>query len=137
MATRGVGGPLTRIAIGLRELVPLLGERVADQPVDDRDERGPARRVGDELRVPARRGRLDRAPAGAGGLPEAAIDRVRERVVHELHRARRGTNAVERPLRDREVKGLDPLRGRGELLGAEPYECLCLGHPRETTRECR
>ena len=39
------GAPSMRIAIGLRELVPFLGERVADQAVDDRDARRPARRT--------------------------------------------------------------------------------------------
>ena len=76
-------------------------------------------------------------PPSAGGLTEAAVDRARDRVVHELHGARRGPDAVEGALRDREVQGLDALRRRGELLDAEPYECLRFRHPRETTRAGR
>ena len=126
-----------RIAIGWRQLVALGLERVADQPVDDRDAGRAARRLGQELRVPAADRRLERAPAEARGLAEPAVDGAGDRVVHELDRARRGPDAVERPLGDREMERLQPLRRGRELLDAQPDECLCLGHARETTRAGR
>ena len=68
---------------------------------------------------------------------EPAVDGAGDGVVHELDRARRGPDAVERPLGDREMERLQPLRRGRELLDAEPDECLCLGHARETTRAGR
>ncbi len=58
------------------ELVPLLGERVADQPVDDRDAGRAARSVRQQVRVPAAHHSLERTAAEACGLAEPAVDRA-------------------------------------------------------------
>ena len=121
----------------LAKLVPLLLERVPDQPVQDPDQRRAAWRLGQKLRVPPTDDRLERAAAQTRAVPESAIDGARDRVMGELHGARGRSNAVERALGDRKVERLDAMRRGRELVDAEPDKRLGLRHGRKPTSPSR